>query len=101
MVKHIVMWKVKAHEVHGTKEEVMCKIKRELEALKGQIDGLEEIEVGINEESSASAYDLVLYSTFVSKEALEGYQVHPKHVEVASSLVREVAISRAVVDYEI
>lgn len=101
MVKHIVMWKVQGHEVHGNKEEVMKKIKVELEGLRGEIEGLEEIEVGINENASESAYDVVLYSTFVSKEALEGYQAHPKHVEVANSLVRQVATSRAVVDYEI
>lgn len=101
MIKHIVMWKVKEHEVHGSKDEVMKKIKSGLEGLKGEIEGLEEIEVGINYNTSEMAYDVVLYSTFVSKEALDYYQGHPKHVEIANSLVRQVAISRVVVDYEI
>lgn len=101
MIKHIVMWKVKEHEVHGTKEEVMRKIKLELEALKGCIEGLEEIEVGINFNPSDAAYDVVLNSVLVSKEALEAYQKHPKHMQVANELVRQVATSRVVVDYEI
>lgn len=100
MVKHIVMWKVTGHPVHGTKEEVMDKVKEGLEALKGQIEGLIEIEVGINFNPAETAYDVVLYSTFESKEALNFYQAHPKHLEVANNLVRQVATSRVVVDYE-
>ena len=101
MIKHIVMWKVEGHEVHGSKEEVMCKIKAGLEGLEGQIEGMEEIEVGINFNSSETAYDVVLCSTFSSKEALAFYQGHPKHLEVANGLVRQVTIGRAVVDYEV
>lgn len=101
VVKHIVMWKVKEHPIYGTKEEVMQKIKVGLEGLKGQIEGLEEIEVGINFNASENAYDVVLNSLLTSKEALEGYQANPKHLAVANDLVRQVAISRVVVDYEI
>ncbi|WP_054741916.1 Dabb family protein [Cellulosilyticum ruminicola] len=100
MIKHIVMWQVKEHEVHGNKEEIIAKMKAELEGLKGKIEGLVEIEVGKNYNISAAAYDVVLYSTFTSKEALEGYQNHPLHVAIGQNLVRQVAISRIVVDYE-
>lgn len=101
MVKHIVMWKVKEHEVHGSKEEIMNKIKSGLEGLRGQIEGLIEIEVGINFNSLETAYDVALYSIFESTEALAYYQAHPKHLEVAKGLVRQVAVSRTVVDYEV
>lgn len=101
MVKHMVMWKVEEHPVHGTKEEVIAKVKAGLEGLKGQIEGLIEIEVGLNFNTSEAAYDVILYSTFVDREALDFYQAHPKHVEVANNLVRQVATSRVVVDYEI
>lgn len=100
MVKHIVMWKVADHEKHGTKEEILVKMKKELEALKGQIKGLTEIEVGINFNPADAAYDVVLYSVLENKAALDGYQKHPKHVAVADGLVRQVATSRVVVDYE-
>lgn len=101
MIKHIVMWQVKEHEVHGSKEAVIEKMKGALEGLKGKIEGLIDIEVGRNFNTSEAAYDVVLYSTFTSKEALEGYQKHPLHVAVGQDLVRQVAISRVVVDYEI
>ena len=101
MVKHIVMWQVADHEVHGTKKEVMQKMKEQLEGLKGQIEGLIEIEVGINFNTSPAAYDVVLYSTLVDEAALDYYQGHEKHLAVANNLVRQVATSRAVVDYAI
>lgn len=100
MVKHIVMWKVADHEVHGTKEEILTKMKTQLEALKGQIEGLIDIEVGFNFNPADAAYDVALYSVLESKEALNGYQNHPKHLQVANGLVRQVATSRVVVDYE-
>ena len=101
MVKHIVMWQVAAHEVHGTKEEVMVKMKEQLEGLKGEIEGLLNIEVGINFNDSPAAYDVVLYSEFVDAAALEYYQTHDKHIAVANDLIRQVATSRAVVDYTV
>ncbi len=101
MVKHIVMWKVAAHEEHGTKEEIMQKIKEQLEGLRGQIEGLKEIEVGINFNTAPAAYDVVLYSTFEDEAALNHYQNHPKHLAIANQLVRVVATSRHVVDYEV
>jgi hypothetical protein len=100
MVKHIVMWKVEDHEIHGRKEDILKKMKEQLEALMGQIEGLVEIEVGFNFNPADAAYDIALYSVLESKEALEYYQSHPKHLEVADSLVRQVAVKRAVVDYE-
>lgn len=101
MIKHIVMWKVKEHEVHGSKAEVMKKIKEGLEGLKGEIEGLLEVEVGINFNESNAAYDVILYSILESKETLEAYQAHPKHIKVANELIKQVATSRVVVDYEI
>ena len=100
MVKHIVMWKIADHEVHGTKAEIITKMKEQLESLRGQIEGLIEIESGINFNPADAAYDIALYSVLESKEALESYQNHPKHLQVANELVRQVAVSRVVVDYE-
>lgn len=100
MVRHIVMWKVEDHQVHGKKQDIMMQMKQRLEALKDQIEGLIEIEVGINFNQSAMAYDIALNSLFESEEALQFYQHHPKHLEVADGLVRQVAVQRAVVDFE-
>lgn len=99
MIKHIVMWKVKERE-DITKQEILINLKQELENLDDQIEGLIKIEVGINYNTSDTAYDAVLYSEFVDKEALEYYQKHEKHQYVANYFVRPFTTARSVVDYE-
>lgn len=99
MIKHIVMWKLKDNAQGSTKEENSKRIKRELEALKGVIKELVDIEVGINVEPSDAAFDLVLYSVFNSKEDLDSYQNNPNHLKVAG-FIRSVKEDRVVVDYE-
>lgn len=95
MVKHIVMWTLKEEN----KEENAKKMKADLEALKDKIDFLKFIEVGINFNSTETAYDIVLVTDFESKADLEAYQVHPEHKAVGV-FVRSVVEKRAVVDYE-
>lgn len=94
MIKHIVMWKLKEEN----KEKNAMKIKNDLEALKDKIEELKAIEVGINFNESESAYDVVLYSEFESKEDLDSYQNNKDHKEVGA-FVRTCAIDRKVVDY--
>lgn len=96
MIKHIVMWKLKSDL--DSKESVALEIKEKIEGLKYLVKEIEKIEVGINIENSKDSYDVVLYSEFNDKEALDIYQNHSEHVKVAKfiSSVRE---SRKVVDY--
>lgn len=96
MVKHIIIWKLK--EEHNTKE-VKENIKKELEALIGQIPGLLEISVEIKPLPSSNG-DLLLYSVFESEDALKGYAVHPAHVRVADTFVRPYTETRYCIDYE-
>ena len=100
MVKHIVMWKLKEQAEGASKEENAQKVKTILTELKNYIPEILEIEVGMNFNQTEVAYDVVLYSVFESKEALQTYQVHPKHVE-AAAFVGKVKSERCVVDYEI
>ncbi len=95
MVKHIVMWTLK----NENKDENAKKMKTDLEALKNKIDFLRFIQVGINFNSTDSAYDVVLVTEFDSRADLEAYQVHPEHKAVGV-FVRSVVEKRAVVDYE-
>jgi hypothetical protein len=100
MVKHIVMWNVvESHEGQG-KQEILKEMKRRIEALKGVVPQVREIEVGIDFNGSDAAYDVVLYSVFDDRTALDEYQVHPAH-EAVKSYVGSVATARAVVDYEV
>ena len=96
MVKHIILWKLKEE---FNNEDVKNGIKVNLEALKGEIDGLLEIKVQLEKLPSSNA-DVMLYSEFVDKTALKGYAVHPKHVFVADNYVRPFTETRMCIDYE-
>ena len=100
MIKHIVMWKVKESYDGLNKNELGLKLKKMLEDLTGKISQIKELEVGINFNQSEAACDVVLYSSFDSKEDLQIYQKHPDHVRVGE-FVSEIRTERRVVDYEI
>ena len=99
MIKHIVAWKLKDSAQGTSKAENATRIKRELEELRHKLPFALKIEVGINFNASAAAYDVVLYSEFASREDLECYQNAPEHLALAEFIgtVRE---ERVVVDYE-
>lgn len=96
--KHIVMWTL--HEnANGNDKSTNAKLAKEaLEALNGQIPGLQHLEVGIDCVQAAGSYDLVLIADLDSREALEVYQVHPKHQAVLP-LMKSITSQRAAVDY--
>jgi len=75
-------------------------VEEKLNGLVSKIDELKCMEVGIDFNQSERAFDLSLYSTFNSKEALSAYAVHEEHLKVVS-LIKEVTSESKVVDYEI
>ena len=96
MVKHIVTFKFK-----GTDEERMAAAKAfkdALMALPEQIDVLESMEVGINE-NPAETWDVVLTAVVPTMADVDVYAKHPAHV-AAALLIGAVKESRACVDYE-
>ena len=100
MIKHIVMWRLR-ETAHGNDSGLNARlIKEKLEALAGRIDGMTAIEVGIDFSRSDSSADLVLYSEFVDKAALEGYQRHPEH-EALKPFIVAATSERKLVDYEL
>jgi len=98
MVRHIVFWKLKDSAEGADKITNAKIIKSKLEALVGQVEGLIKAEVNMN--YNPAGFDLCLYSELESKEALEFYQGHPKHLEVRE-FVHKVILERAVTDCEI
>lgn len=96
MVVHIVMFKFKEEN----KEQNILKTKELLEALVEKIEDLKSLEVGIDFNQTQRAFDLSLYSTFESKEALKVYATHPAHLEVIA-FIKEVTLESKVVDYEL
>jgi quinol monooxygenase YgiN len=96
MVKHIVMWRLKNE---SSKAADAQRIKELLEGLAGQIPGMTHIEVGTNFLTDSNSSDVVLYSEFVDRDALEGYQQHPLHLSVVLH-VKALVSERRVVDYQ-
>jgi hypothetical protein len=100
MIKHIVFWRLKDRDNAKSREENARAIKEKIEGLRGRIPGLLHIEAGIDFNQSETACDVVLYSEFESKAALDGYQVHPEHVEMAK-FIGDRRTERRIADYEI
>ena len=99
MLKHIVMWEIRDSHEGADKDEIMDRIKEELEGLKNFIPEIKTMEVGRNSNELPTSFDIVLYSEFESKEDLEIYREHPEHVRVAQ-FIRQVMTDAVVVDYE-
>lgn len=96
MIVHIVMFKFRQEH----KSENIKQVVKELNSLVDKIDELKSIEVGVDFNGSARAFDLSLYSTFDSKDALACYGSHPEHLKVVE-LIKEVTSDTKVVDYEL
>jgi hypothetical protein len=100
MIKHIVMWRLKESE-HGNDRQTNAKlIKEKLTALRGRIPGMTAIEVGVDFSRTDSSCDVVLYSEFVDRNALEAYQINPEH-EVLKPFIGLASTERRIADYEV
>ena len=100
MIKHVIMWQLKDELSDEQKVQIKADAKEKLEALVGKIPGLVEMKIQ-TEYFKASNADFLLDSTFESREALEGYAVHPEHVKVADEKVRPYTRSRVCMDFEV
>ena len=100
MIRHIVMWKFADEAMGKSKAENMENIRTRLLALRDIVPEIRGMEIGKDILHSEMSYDMALYMTFDSLEALETYKVHPEHKKI-SAFVKEVRIARACVDFEI
>lgn len=97
MTKHIVEFKFM-----GSSEErvaLASEFKAALLALPTQIECLESMEVGINE-NPAESWDLVLTAVVGSMDEVDVYAKHPAHV-AAAAIVKGKVEARACVDYNV
>ncbi len=96
MVKHIILWTLKeGYDMPQIKAEM----KEALEGLVGVVPGLLAMKIEIQPLPTSNA-DVMLYSEFENAEALQGYAVHPAHVQVADIKVRPFTKTRTVIDFE-
>ncbi|MCM1356391.1 MAG: Dabb family protein [Staphylococcus sp.] len=95
MVKHIVSFKLSG--TNEERREVAERFKRALLELPSQIDVLQSMEVGINE-NPAEDWDVVLTAIVPEMKDVEIYAKHPAHVAAAGLLAGHKE-ARACVDY--
>jgi len=93
------MWRLRG-ETPAERAAARLKVKALFEGLKGRIEGLTHIEVGLDISDVDYACDVVLFSEFASSAALKAYASHPEHLRVREEL-GDIRIGRFQVDYPI
>jgi len=99
MIKHIVMWKLKEHAEGADRVTNAARMKALLDGCQDIVPGIVEFEVALAQPGLEATYDVVLYSVFADKAALDAYQDHPKHVAV-KPFIGAVRLERQCMDYE-
>jgi hypothetical protein len=99
MVRHVVAFRLKAEDAAQRAADAE-RIQIELQSLRGQIEEIAELHVGIDVGQVDGHWEVVLVSEFADNAALERYQAHPEHVRVAGG-ISDLVSDRAVVDYEL
>jgi hypothetical protein len=100
MIKHIVMWKLKDHAEGADRAANAVEMKRRLDACADVVPGILKFEVMLAQPGLEATYDVVLYSEFTDKTALEAYATHLTHKALVPFIgaIRE---GRQCMDYEI
>lgn len=94
MIKHIVCFKLK----DNSREE--CEKAREvLLSMKGNVELLRDIEVGVDFLHSPRSYDVILQVVLDDEKALEDYQKDEYHCSVVKKHMHAVAESSVAIDY--
>jgi len=91
------MWRLRG-ETAQERDEARRKVKDAFEGLRGRIEGLQAIEVGVDISNVDYACDVVLVSEFATAENLARYASHPEHLRVRREL-GDLRIERHQVDY--
>ncbi len=102
MIKHIVMWKLKEHAEGADKASNALKMKTLLDACANIVPGILAFETALASSSQQagleSTFDVVLYSVFADKAALDAYQEHPQH-QALKPFITAVREDRQCMDY--
>ncbi|MDP9901130.1 Dabb family protein [Variovorax ginsengisoli] len=99
MIRHIVMWDIAGNTPEDKRVNIDL-VRRSFEGLSGLIPGLRHLEVGVDSSAVDYACDVVLFSDFESRAALDAYAHHPEHLRVRDALAG-IRIRRHQVDYEV
>ena len=94
MVKHIVMFKLAEKNQKNLSQAMEA-----LNSLRGNIETLKSLELGIDFLNSERSYDFVLTALFDDHEGLKKYAEHKNHIPVVKKM-RSLCSSSIVVDFE-
>lgn len=100
MIKHVLMLKLKDFAEGADKATNRARVKTLLEGCRGLVPGMGAFEVGLATSGLEATCDVVLYSEFASKAALDAYQNHPEHVAI-KPLIQALRQERHCLDYEV
>ncbi|MHB1314149.1 MAG: Dabb family protein [Christensenellales bacterium] len=96
MLKHVVCFKLK----NPTQEN--CQKAREvLLSMKGNVEMIRDIQVGIDLLHSERSYDIILQVELDNLDALKAYDTHTYHVNVVKKHMHGVREASIAVDYTI
>jgi quinol monooxygenase YgiN len=84
VIKHIVMWKLKDYAEGATRAENAVRVKEWLDACRDAVPGMLRFEAVVAEEGFEASCDVMLYSEFASRAALDAYNAHPLHLLLKS-----------------
>lgn len=100
MIKHIVMFKLKATDGISEYDNAL-EVKKRFDDVIVNVKELKKGEVVINSaEAPDSNYTIALICDFDSIDGLNAYQVHPAHVEFGK-FIATIRTERACIDYEL
>ncbi len=95
MLTHIVIWKYRADVEPEVREEHVALLK----GLATVIAEIESLSVGFDVLGLPRSYNTGLVATFLDREALHAYTIHPEHVK-AAAFGKAVSEHVASVDFE-
>ena len=95
MIRHIVMFWLKDKSPENRQLTA-----DKLRSMKGKIEGMRDLEVGVDFLRSERSCDICLTTLFETREALDAYRTHPVHLPVQAHMhaVREKSCAA---DYEV
>ncbi|MES3020397.1 MAG: Dabb family protein [Pseudomonadota bacterium] len=100
MIKHIVMWQLKDFAEGADRATNAALMKEKLLSCANIVPGIVRFEVALAQPGLEASYDVVLYSEFSSKEALEAYADHPLH-QAIKPFIGAVRDARQCMDYAV
>ncbi len=99
MIRHVVMWRL-ATDDSAQKAAQIDTLRDRFSALVGVIPGTRSLEIVADVDRTDGNWDVALIGDYDDHAALDAYQVHPAHQEVAA-YVRSLVTARVCIDFEL